>query len=522
MIEIAARKAKVAPNPMKVLIINCYFPEVRAPVKLVNEIPNALAPVFLAGAFAPTMCDVRLYNEVTSGFLEIFEPDLLSWPDMVVFTGLTTTFDRMLQLTAYLRTINPSVITVAGGLAIQSLRSYAVDFFDYTCVNDVEEIRDVIADAWGADYAADHIMPRYDLAYWIRRKIGYVESSRNCNFRCSFCVLTADGKRYEPRSIDRLREQIIALGRRELLHFQDNQFHGGDREFFLDRLQLLRDMRRAGYFKYWSAFVTDAFFWNDEDIALAAEAGCFSLFVGVESFDDAWLRRVNKTQNNRYSQTHLIQKCCDAGILFQYGLVFDPTERTVDDLHREMGAICDNADVPAPNFVFLAIPLPGTPFFRDRVDRGLLLPNTSVRDLEGSTLSVQPLDGVGRVAHFLSTGKHFRGYTRRLVAHQSRFLWRYRKSFRAMQSIASSLCVGSLVAPTQVSNPRYALWRAPPRTHISSTERLDPVYQPQRRVDAAYRSFFEPTMVTDPAGELNEALADDLLAERYRQRVAVC
>ena len=134
----------------------------------------------------------------------------------------------------------------------------------------------------------------------------------------------------------------------------------------------------------------------------------------------------------------------------------------------------------------------------------------------------QPLDGVERVAHFLSTGKHFRGYARRLMAHQARFLWRYRNSFRPMQSIASSLCLGSLVAPTQVSNPRYALWRTPPRTHISPTERLDPAYQPQRRVDAAYRSFFEPTMVTDPAGELNELLADDLLAERYRQRAAVC
>ena len=513
--------AKTSAAPKKVLIVNCYFPEVRLPVKLVNEVPNALAPVFLAGAFARRQCDVRLYNEVTSGFLEVFHPELLEWPDMVVFTDLTAAFDRMLHLTAYLRSRNPDIITVAGGIAIRGFRHYAANFFDYVCVGDAEEIRDVVLDAWGPGFAAEHMTPRYDLAYWMRRRIGYLESSRNCNFRCTFCVLTADGHRYKKQSLDHMREQIVALGKRDLLFFQDNQFHGGDREFFLNRMQLLRELRKAGHFRYWSAFVTDSFFWNDDDVAAAAEAGCFSLFVGVESFDEVWLRRVNKTQNSRYSQTDLIRKCCDAGILFQYGLVFDPTERTVEDMHREMTAICDNPEIPAPNFIFMAIPLPGTPFFRDRFERGLLLPNTKIRDLEGSTLSTQPLDGVDAVGHFIATGKNFKGYGCRLVTHQARFLWRYRRALGAIQATASSLCVTSILAPSMVSNPRYAFRRMTPRTHVSTTDRLDLVYRPRHRVDAVFRSYFEPTMITDSEGALNEDLVDDLLATRYKVREAV-
>ena len=155
--------------------------------------------------------------------------------------------------------------------------------------------------------------------------MAYVESSRNCNFRCSFCTLTGQGRGYMKQSLDYLRRQIVAHGPAGAAALVDNQFHGADRQFFLDRLGLLSELRRAGHFRYWRGFATDAFFWQDADIALARESGCISMLVGVESFDEAWLQRVNKTQNNRYPQVALIEKCLDAGILFQYGLVFDPT-----------------------------------------------------------------------------------------------------------------------------------------------------------------------------------------------------
>ena len=70
-------------------------------MRLPYEIPNALAPVLLAGILSRERCDIRLYNEVSDGFLEIFAPELLAWPDVVVFTGLTAAFDRMLHITAY-------------------------------------------------------------------------------------------------------------------------------------------------------------------------------------------------------------------------------------------------------------------------------------------------------------------------------------------------------------------------------------------------------------------------------------
>ena len=230
----------------RVLIVNCYFPELRQPVKLTYGVPNALAPVMLGGAFSSTLCDVRLHNEVSHGFLEVFRQDLLSWPDMVVLTGLTDTFDRMLQITAYVRTVNPKVIVVAGGFPVRSLPRYSRRFFDYACQGDFEEIADVITEAFGAGYVDPEVLPRYDLADWIGQRLAYVESSRNCNFRCSFCTLTGQGRGYVKQSLDYLRRQIVGLGRREFLLIVDNQFHGADRQFFLDRLGLLRELEPRG------------------------------------------------------------------------------------------------------------------------------------------------------------------------------------------------------------------------------------------------------------------------------------
>ncbi len=492
----------------RILVVNCYFPETREALRLTNEIPNALAPVLLAAEFSRARCEIRLHNEVSGGFLEVYASELLEWPDVVVFTGLTASFDRMLHLTAYLKTFNPHVVTVAGGPAIRALPRYASAFFDYVCTGDVEEIRDVIADALGVEYVEDDPVPRYDLADWIGRVMGYAESSRGCNFRCSYCSLTAEGRPY-------------AMGRREVICFQDNQFYGQDHQLFLERMALLRELRRAGHFKYWHAFVTDQFLWSDENLAQAREAGCLSLFVGVESFDEAWLRRVNKTQNNRFSQVDLIRKCLDAGILLQYGLVFDPTERTLAEMHREIGGICDNDELPAPNFIFMSIPFPGTPFFHDRLSRGLILPNTKVRDLEGSTLSMRPLDALDEVARFIATAKNFRGYRARHLRRQLRFLWRYRKSLSLPESLVSSIIFLSILAPAAVSNPKTLLARRRPRTHVSTTDRLDDVYRPFRRVASAFEASFRATTLIDGAGELNPALIDDVLAGRSASRAAV-
>ncbi|MGB0621520.1 MAG: B12-binding domain-containing radical SAM protein [Myxococcota bacterium] len=499
----------------RVLIVNVYFPEVRAPIKRSNEVPNALAPVLLAGHFDPAHCEVTLYNEVNSGHIEVYAPKLLEGQDLVVLTGLTAAFDRLLHVTAYVKTANPRAIVVAGGHGVRALPRFAQPFFDYTCLGDVDEIRDVIREALGSDYVAREWRPRYDLAYWMKR-IGYAESSRNCNFRCSFCSLTGVGLPYRVNAPDYLEAQLEAMGKRRAVFFNDNQLLGDGRRTFSERLERVQERRLRGQFEAWGGFVTDTFFWDEDNIRLAHETGCVSLFVGVESFlDTEWLDGVNKPQNARESQVELIRRCLDGGVLFQYGLVFDPTKRTVEEMTRELDVICDTPEIPLPLFIFTSIPFPGTPLFHDLVREGRLLPGTRVRDLESSTLTVRPLDGIDDVVGFIRRGKNFRGYRRRVFDHQRAFLARYRDSLSWDQKFVSNLGMGAILFPGNFSSPKSLFVRKRERTHVSTTERLDEVYSPRLPVAARYRSYFEPTALIDANGELNPKLAEDALDTRF-------
>jgi hypothetical protein len=501
----------------RILIVNCYFPEMREPIKRRNEVPDALAPVLLAGYFSRQHCEVRLYNEVNSGFIEVFNPELLSWPDMIVMTGLTATFDRLLHLAAYAKSANPAVITVAGGHAVRCLPIYSERFFDYACTGDVEQIREVIREAFGPAYLGAEFAPRYDLAYWIKR-LGYAESTRNCNFKCSFCSLTGVGLKYDVQSPDYLESQMDAMGKRLIFFFNDNQLLGDGKASFRSRIERVQKRREAGQFRYWSGFVTDTFFWDEENIRLARETGCLSVFVGVESFDDSmWLKSVNKKQNSRMNQVDLIRRCLEGGIIFQYGLVYDPTIQTLEQMYHQLDLICDHPEIPAPNFIFTAIPFPGTPFFQDRFEKGLILPNTKMRDLEGSTLCLKPIDPIEDVVHFIRNGRNFRGYRRRFLAHQAKFLWHYRHSLGRDHILLSSLTAAAILAPGSFSSPGAIFVRKGKRSNVSTTERLDAVYTPRLPVAARFESWFQPTRITDAGGEINPLLEADAFATRYRR-----
>lgn len=498
------------PPKKRVLVVNCFFDDSRQPVRRRTKIPQALGPVYLAGAFEPRLCAVRLYDEVDSG--PLLDEHLLGWPDMLVLTGLTNSFDRMLHLTAYARTKNPRVVVVAGGPTVRALPRRAERFFDYCCEGDIEQLREVAADAFGPEYAAEEMLPRFDLAYWLRY-FNYAETTRYCNFHCSFCALTGEGRAYRKYDLEHIRKQMAGWGKRRHVVFADNNFYGNDRGHFLARLGLIREMREAGRMKYWAALVTGDFFRGGDNLRLAHDAGCRLLFSGVEAFDAEWLRRANKPQNTLCPQVEMIRKCLEAGILFCYGLILDVTTRSLADLRRELDFITGTPEITLPSFLTLPIPLLGTPFFRECVGKRAILPNTRLRDMDGSTVLLKTLDPLEEVVKFLGDVLAMRGYGARVARHSLGFARSYRKTLNKTQLTAELVNAGLLCAyglvtsPTSVGAPSAAGRR---RTYVSTTEILDPTYSPAFRVESRYEDYFTPTMVTDELGRLSEDVAEDL------------
>jgi hypothetical protein len=490
----------------RILIVNCFFDESRQAVRRTTKMPQALGPVYLAGAFNPQLCEIRLYNEVDSG--PLLNEQLFAWPDMLVMTGLTNSFDRMRHLTAYARTKKSKTIVVAGGPAIRALPLLARQYFTYCCLGDVEELQDVVADALGPAYVAEEMLPRFDLAYWLRY-VNYAETTRNCNFRCSFCALTGEGRAYKKYDLEQIRKQLMALGSMRGLIFADNNFYGNDRSHFLERLALIKEMRGAGYMKEWAALVTGDFFRNNENLKVIRDAGCRFLFSGVEAFDANWLKSVNKDQNNLCPQVEMIRNCLKSGLLFSYGLMFDVDRRHISELRRELDLILNTPDITLPSFITLPIPLLGTPFFYECLKNRTILPSTKLRDMDGSTLVCKPLDPINDVAEFLVEMMTLRGYHWRVIKHSASFLNNYHSILNKTQlSVAlvnaALLCAYSLA--TSPATPLAPSWRGRSRTFISTTELLDAVYSPSFRVPSNYESYFKPTMVTDECGHLSKEL----------------
>ncbi|MGB8060951.1 MAG: radical SAM protein [Candidatus Sulfotelmatobacter sp.] len=502
----SVRIACVRSRKPRILVVNCYFDDLRENVPRTRQIPMAMGPAYLAGVFNRNFCDVRLYDEVSSGSLE--DPQLLSWPDMLVLTGLTTGFDRMLHVTGYARSLSGHVIVVAGGPGIRSFPHYARSFFDYCCLGDIEELGEVAREVFDEDAVAEEITPRFDLAYWVRN-VGHIESSRNCNFRCAFCSMSAEGRGYQKYDLDYTRKQILAIGYKDFFLFIDNNFYGNDRTYFRDRIHLLGQMYKNKCFGGWGALVTNDFFYDDTNLESVRESGCVALFTGLESFDSAWLTSMNKGQNNRLPQVEMIAKCLNAGILFLYGLMLDVTSRTVDELERELQSVMRTPEITLPSFLSLPIPFPGTPFFEECVEKRRLLPNTRIRDLNSSVLSLKPLESMARVQPFIAKTQTMNGYRKRILRHTFNFYRRYRKLLGSPQMRLYLMNSGLLCAHEFLTAPGW-IGRGHKRTYVSSSERLDQAYQPAFRINPRYQHYFSPTMLTDSNGEIAADLQEDL------------
>jgi hypothetical protein len=491
---------------LRVLIVNVFFDDWRQMTRSPNKVPQASAQIYLAGVFRRELCEVRVYNEHQSGPLT--DESLFGWPDLLVLTGLNVAFDRMLHLTAYLRSKQPKLRVVAGGHAIRAMPRLAARYFDWACTGDFESLADIVRAEFGADYVADVMLPRFDL---VRHNswLGYIEASRNCNFKCSFCTMTGERNAYLNTELELLRTQILSMGYKRHLLFLDNNFYGSGKRDFRERMVMLRELRDSKRFGSWSAMVTSDFFLDEENLDLARQAGCIALFSGVESFDEEVLRDAHKRQNTVLPQFDIMYRSLDAGIMFHYGLILDLSTRLLADVRNELKVLFGNPNITLPSFLSLTIPLIGTPFFSECVSEGRILANAKLRDCDGFTLTLKPRDPMHEAVEFVRHLPTLKGYRRRIAGKAARLLWRYRRSMTPFQLMLMTSSAFLLSAPNVVNAPFRRQHGRSKRTCITTTEPVDPLYTPLFSMEDRFREYFEPTFVTNADGELSAALRMD-------------
>lgn len=489
----------------RILIVNAYFDPWRVATPTRLFVPRAMAPYFLAGYFAPETCEVRVWDEAFHGALLDMAP--LACADVVVFSGLTAALDRARQLAAYAHHFNPSVITVIGGPIPRALPQICKDVFDYACMGDVEEIRDLASDLLGADAVREDGAPRMDMA---RPTLGagYVETTRYCNFACSFCSLSGEGRAYAAHTDASITRQLDATGKVMALMVLDNNFFGNNRRSFEHRVRLLGERWRAGQFKGWGALVTGDFFARPANIALAAENGCKALFSGVESLDPGILAGFNKKQSLSSDPLTLASACAEHGIQFDYGLIFDFAQQTTQEIGAQIDGLLADPRMPLPALATLAVPIVGTPLFDEALAARRLLPGVLLSDMDGQKLIEHPRQPLPEVASFLQDLLTLRGRRRALASHVMRHAWHWRKH------LPLELTAMSLVRPLHRFGPRLAVgslaqmrqtWAEPRLTYSATTDALRLAYRPRVRMAAHAEAAFTPLAITDAKGEPTEA-----------------
>ena len=497
----------------RILLVVAHFDDTRNPHGRPYFVPQGVGHAFLAGAFEPGAAEIRLYSEFHSG--PLLDEAALAWPDMLVLTGVTSAFDRMRQLAAYARTKNPGCVVVAGGPAVRNLPVWSARAFDHACHGDVEELAGVARDVFGPAVAASRFAPRFDLLTW-SSPVNYVESSRYCNFHCSFCALTAEKRSYATWSLDELERQIRSYRTAKPLLFLDNNFYGNDRSFFVAKLDLLRDLHRRKVIPGWLALVTSDFFADSRNLDLARDAGCLGLFSGVESFAAERIRAYDKRQNLIRPQVELIRACLEAGIVFQYGLIFDPTAQSLAEMDAELDFVLDCDAIPLPAFLSLTIPLLGTPFFHQRLREGAILPWAKLRDMDGFTLMTRPRDGFEETVTFVRRLARLEGRRAAVARHSLRFWHRYRRHVSWRQMAAMLANSARICGPSLVNSRRLRYAEAENLTYVTTTQPLGPLYRPAFPVPERFAESFAPSFVTDEDGALAPAIAADLAAVASR------
>ena len=205
-------------------------------------------------------------------------------------------------------------------------------------------------------------IPNYHLIHQWRGNRGCISiaTSRGCPFNCSFCsVILLFGRKYRSNSVDRIVEEIRINGSRaNHIFFCDDNFTANRQRIKELCERLLRENIRVE----WSAQVRVEAARDPELLDLMRRAGCYVVFVGLESINPATLKAYNKSQD--------LDNIKDCVINFHkhgikvHGMFVFGSEMDHYQVIRDTVKFSRNIDLDSLQYLILT-PVPGTPVYAE-------------------------------------------------------------------------------------------------------------------------------------------------------------
>jgi radical SAM superfamily enzyme YgiQ (UPF0313 family)/anti-anti-sigma regulatory factor len=283
--------------------------------------------------------------------------------DVVGISVMTAMAHRAYEIADHFRSRGARV--VLGGMHPTALPDEGLNHADAVVIGEAEELwgpllGDVARGALASVYKSNQFppmekipIPRRDLfhpdAYMTTN---CVQATRGCPYGCDFCTVTEFfGGKFRLRPIDTIVQEVESLPGKFVVFVDDNIT--GHRKYAKELFKALAPLG-----KKWGSQTTLNMADDTELLDLAAQSGCSSMFVGLETINEGNLQSVNKYFNKVSKYREQFQKFHDRGIMMNTGIIFGfdgdhegVFEKTVDFLERNQ--------IELAQFSVLT-PLPGT------------------------------------------------------------------------------------------------------------------------------------------------------------------
>ena len=390
---------------MKVLFVNP--PQTASKYKFMGVIPP-LGIAYMAGVLQENNIDVEILDASAEDmdFKDVEKELLKRKPDLVALTALTPTIGRALETAQVVKETLPDAIVVMGGYHptfnfIETLEDENVDIVirgegEYIMLNLVQALENqsslhdvkgivfedknskeivvnpeapLIQDLDELPFPALNLLPmkKYRLLDMDTHMTTMI-TTRGCPMQCSFCSSAAmHGKKIRERSVENIVDEIEYLKTNydiDTIAFMDDTFTFKKRKV----MAICDEILKRNIEIMWGC--TSRVDTLDEKLLKKMkEAGCITIFIGVESADQQQLDNMCKNTTiakieNAFKIAHKLKIRTIASVAL--GMPGDTKEimnKTVKFVHKLK-----------PNYAIysLATPYPGTRFYKEAFEKNLI------------------------------------------------------------------------------------------------------------------------------------------------------
>lgn len=350
---------------MKLMLINPRIGKGLGPQGKGVALNAPLAPLYIA-AKTPDDVEVKFYDEVVENIN--FDEDV----DLVGITAWSATAFRAYEIADVFR--KRGIKVILGGHHVSICPEESVKYADAIVIGEAENLWPKVLEDFRRNnlkriYKSDTLpdvnnlpIPRRDLLKTELYITPYsIQTARGCPFSCKFCIVPkvyGNYMRYRP--IDDVMKEIESIpptffGRRSLSFIDDNFFINKSRaEELLKRLITAKAI--------WGCQSSLMNLDDDELLSLAAESGCFMIYIGLESISNDEIRNIGKGEINQVEKyEEIIEKIHKAGIWVWSNAILglDSDDETIFEKYVDF---CIRNKIELPSFSILT-PYYGTDLY---------------------------------------------------------------------------------------------------------------------------------------------------------------